>query len=123
MYTPAEEIGLMGLRLATRVQNALDRIPPETMADLLRNMQRTATARHLAYQRDGVTETIRLLPARSPCGRTSSATRTTSRKRSSTASSAFPISTSTYPPFTRSFGSLRSKTNGSANAGRRHTAS
>ena len=62
MYTPAEEIGLMGLRLATRVQNALDRIPPEAMADLLRSMQRTATARHLAYQRDGVTETIRLLP-------------------------------------------------------------
>jgi hypothetical protein len=62
MYTPAEEIGLMGLRLATRVQNALDRIPPEAMVGLLRDMQQTATARHLAYQRDGVTETIRLLP-------------------------------------------------------------
>jgi hypothetical protein len=62
MYTPAEEVGLMGLRLATRVQHALDRIPNETMVALMRDMQRTATKRHLAYQRDGVTETIRLLP-------------------------------------------------------------
>jgi hypothetical protein len=62
MYTPAEEVGLMGLRLATRVQHALDRMPPEAMADLLRAMRETATKRHLAYQRDGVTETIRLLP-------------------------------------------------------------
>lgn len=52
----------MGLRLATRVQHAIDRIAPEAMVDLLRDMRRTATKRHLAYQRDGVTETIRLLP-------------------------------------------------------------
>ena len=62
MHTPAEEVGLMGLRLATRVQHAIDRIAPEAMVDLLRDMRRTATKRHLAYQRDGVTETIRLLP-------------------------------------------------------------
>jgi hypothetical protein len=60
--TPAEEIGLMGLRLANRVQHAIDRIPRGTMVELLRVMRRTATDRHLAYQRDGVTETIRLLP-------------------------------------------------------------
>jgi len=62
MYTPAEEVGLMGLRLATRVQRAIDGIAPAAMADLLRDMHSTATNRHLAYQRDGVTETIRLLP-------------------------------------------------------------
>jgi hypothetical protein len=62
MYTPAEEVGLMGLRLATRVQHAIDGIAPAAMADLLRDMHSTATKRHLAYQRDGVTETIRLLP-------------------------------------------------------------
>ena len=60
--TPAEEVGLMGLRLANRVQQAIDRIPREAMIELLRDMRRTATARHLAYQRHGVTETIRLLP-------------------------------------------------------------
>ena len=62
MYTPAEEVGLMGLRLATRVQHALDGIPPDEMVELMRGIRRTATDRHLAYQRHGVTETIRLLP-------------------------------------------------------------
>src|SRR5829696_2018398 len=61
MYTPAEEVGLMGLRLATRVQHALDGIPPEDMVELMGEIRRTATDRHLAYQRHGVTETIRLL--------------------------------------------------------------
>jgi hypothetical protein len=62
MYTPAEEVGLGGLRLATRVQHALDRIPPGELVALMRAIRRAATDRHLAYQRDGVTETIRLLP-------------------------------------------------------------
>ena len=62
MHTPAEEVGLMGLRLATRVQQALDKIPPEQLIDLMRSIHSTATDRHLCYQRDGVTETIRLLP-------------------------------------------------------------
>lgn len=62
MYTPAEEVGLMGLRLATRVQHALDAIPTGRMVELMHAIQRTAADRHLAYQRDGVTETIRLLP-------------------------------------------------------------
>jgi hypothetical protein len=52
----------MGLRLATRVQHALDRISPGEMVELMRSIRRTATDRHLAYQRHGVTETIRLLP-------------------------------------------------------------
>lgn len=62
MHTPAEEVGLLGSRLATRVQHALDSIPPSQMVELLRVMRRTAEARHLTYQRDGVMETIRLLP-------------------------------------------------------------
>lgn len=62
MYTPAEEVGLMGQRLANRVQHALDGIPTGAMVELLRSIQRAAAARHLAYQREGVTETIRLLP-------------------------------------------------------------
>ena len=62
MYTPAEEVGRGGQRLANRVQRALDRIPAGQMVELLRSIRRAATARHLAYQRDGVTETVRLLP-------------------------------------------------------------
>lgn len=62
MYTPAEEVGLMGLRLATRVQHALDRVPRDELVEVMRAIRRTAADRHLAYQRDGVTETVRLLP-------------------------------------------------------------
>jgi len=62
MHTPAEEIGLSGLRLATRVQRALDGIPADRMIELLGAIHRRATDRHLAYQRHGITETIRLLP-------------------------------------------------------------
>lgn len=62
MLTPAEEVGLAGLRLASRVQRALDAVPPGEMAALLREVQELATARHLTYQHEGVTETVRLLP-------------------------------------------------------------
>ena len=62
MHTPAEEIGLSGLRLATRVQRAVDGIPAAQMVELIGAIHHRATARHLAYQRHGVTETIRLLP-------------------------------------------------------------
>ena len=62
MHSPAEEIGLMGMRLATRVQNAFDRIPGAAKVELMHAIRRAADERHLAYQRDGVTEIIRLLP-------------------------------------------------------------
>jgi hypothetical protein len=62
MYTPAEEIGLSGQRLAARVQSAIDSIPSEEMIELMRAIQREAEERHLVYQRDGVDEIIRLLP-------------------------------------------------------------
>jgi hypothetical protein len=61
MRTPAEEVGLMGQRLANRVQHALDRIPTDHMIELLGAIHDAAAIRHLAYQRDGVTETLRLL--------------------------------------------------------------
>ena len=52
----------MGQRLATRVQAALDRVPPDELVELMRAIRQMATDRHLSYQRDGVTETIQLLP-------------------------------------------------------------
>ena len=52
----------MGLRLATRVQHALDGIGTSEMKALLRAIRATARDRHLVYQRHGVTEIIRLLP-------------------------------------------------------------
>lgn len=62
MHTPSEEIGLMGGQLATRVQDALDAIPQEEIADLIKSIRHEAEARHLVYQRDGVDEVINLLP-------------------------------------------------------------
>src|SRR4030095_9810671 len=62
LHTPAEEVGLMGHRLASRVQHALDGVSEDRMVELLHELHRTAAGRHLAYQRDGITETIRLLP-------------------------------------------------------------
>jgi hypothetical protein len=61
MHSPSEEVGLMGQRLATRVQNALESIPHDELVELMRGIHRTATDRHLVYQHEGVTETIRLL--------------------------------------------------------------
>lgn len=62
MLTPAEEIGLSGQRLATRVQDAIDAVPSGQMVELLQSIRREAEERHLVYQRDGVDEIIRLLP-------------------------------------------------------------
>jgi hypothetical protein len=52
----------MGERLAARVQAALDALPRAELAALTREIHPTATERHLAYQHEGVTETITLLP-------------------------------------------------------------
>jgi hypothetical protein len=62
MYSPAEEVGLMGQRLATRVQNALDRVPPAELVELMHAIRRMATDRHLTYDHEGVAETVQLLP-------------------------------------------------------------
>jgi hypothetical protein len=62
MLTPAEEIGIQGQQLATRVQDALDRIPEPEIIELINSIRREAAERHLIYQRDGVDEVINLLP-------------------------------------------------------------
>ncbi len=48
MQTPAQEVGLMGLRLATRVQHALDQIPQDQMIELMHAMRREAANRRRA---------------------------------------------------------------------------
>ncbi|HVD60680.1 MAG TPA: hypothetical protein VNC11_07400, partial [Gemmatimonadaceae bacterium] len=62
MLTPAEEIGIQGRQLATRVQDALDKMPESDIVDLIHSIRREAAERHLIYQRDGVDEVITLLP-------------------------------------------------------------
>lgn len=62
MLTPAEALGLQGLRLASRVRRAFYRIPPSGLAGLIGRIDAAATERRLVYARDGEIEAVRLLP-------------------------------------------------------------
>jgi hypothetical protein len=61
MLTPAEELGLAGLNLAGRVRRALHKIPEADLPGLLQIIERESARRHLAYLRDGKTDTVRVL--------------------------------------------------------------
>src|SRR4051794_2616145 len=62
MLTPAEELGLSGLALASRVRTALYQIPEPTLVELMQRIEQEAVRRHLIYLRDGKLEVIRVLP-------------------------------------------------------------
>jgi hypothetical protein len=62
MLTPAEEMGLSGLNLASRVRKAFYTIPEADVAEMVRRIQDEAFRRHLVYLRDGERDTIRVLP-------------------------------------------------------------
>lgn len=62
MLTPAEALGLQGLRLASRVRRAFYRIPASELSGLLERIEAGAAARRLVYAHDGQIEAVRLLP-------------------------------------------------------------
>ena len=62
MLTPAEELGLSGLALASRVRKALYQIPEPELGDLIRRIEEEARCRRLNYLRDDKPETVRVLP-------------------------------------------------------------
>ena len=62
MLTPAEELGLSGLAVASRVQHALYRLGDAGVARLIESLREGAISRHLIYYHDGVREPIRVLP-------------------------------------------------------------
>jgi hypothetical protein len=62
MLTPAEEQGLSGLALASRVHRALERVGDTHIARLIDQLHQEAKARHLIYLHDGAMEAIRVLP-------------------------------------------------------------
>jgi hypothetical protein len=62
MLTPAEELGLSGLSLASRVRKAFFQIPETRLAELMKQIHEEATRRHLCYLRDGELDTVRVLP-------------------------------------------------------------
>jgi hypothetical protein len=62
MLTPAEELGLSGLAVASRVQRALDRLPPAELAAVIERLREGALAQHVVYLREGEVQPIRVLP-------------------------------------------------------------
>jgi hypothetical protein len=62
MLTPAEELGLRGLSLASRVRKAFYQIPEPALVTLIQNIREESFRRHLIYLRDGAWDTIRVLP-------------------------------------------------------------
>lgn len=61
MLTPAEELGLSGLSLFSRVRKGIYNMPEAEALDLLRHIRLEAERRHLIYLRDGQLETIRVM--------------------------------------------------------------
>jgi hypothetical protein len=63
MLTAAEEHGLAGLALASRVQHALYRLAPAELAGVIERLRAGALADHVVYLHEGDVEPIRILPA------------------------------------------------------------
>ncbi len=62
MLTPAEELGLSGLSLASRVRKAFFRIPEGGLLSLMEQICAEAKRRHLCYLRDGQEDVIHVMP-------------------------------------------------------------
>jgi hypothetical protein len=66
MLTPAEEMGLGGMYLAGRVLQAFYKLDEKTLIELMQRIRDESLRRHVVYLREGVVETIRLLPCPLP---------------------------------------------------------
>jgi hypothetical protein len=62
MLTPAEELGLSGLSLASRVRKAFHALPDATIVELIGRIRAEAARRHVVYLRDGQSEGIHIMP-------------------------------------------------------------
>jgi hypothetical protein len=62
MLTPAEELGLSGLAVASRVNHALYGLGDAGLIQLMEELRRGALSRHLIYFHEGVMDPIRVLP-------------------------------------------------------------
>jgi hypothetical protein len=62
MLTPAEELGLSGLSLASRVRAAFAKTPEPKLVELIGHIREESFRRHLIYLRDGEWDTIPVLP-------------------------------------------------------------
>jgi hypothetical protein len=62
MLTPAEELGLSGLSLASRVRRAFHRLPEADLIQLMERIRTESKRRGLLYFRDGEPDVVRVLP-------------------------------------------------------------
>ena len=62
MLTPAEELGLSGLSLASRVRKAFDQIPQAGLIELTRQIHDQSFQRHMFYLRDGEADIVHIMP-------------------------------------------------------------
>jgi hypothetical protein len=62
MLTVAEELGLSGLALSSRVQRALYGLPEPELLELIERLRQGAMERHVIYLHDGAIEPVRILP-------------------------------------------------------------
>ena len=62
MLTLAEEIGLGGYQLSSRVRKAFLSLPESDVAGLMRQVRDESARRHLVYLRDGQAEVLGLFP-------------------------------------------------------------
>ncbi len=62
MLTPAEELGLSGMALASRVRKAFYKIPEEQVVTVIQRIREEAVRRELVYLREGEEDAIRVLP-------------------------------------------------------------
>jgi hypothetical protein len=62
VLTLAEEIGLGGYHLASRVRKAFLSLPPDEVAGLMQRVREESARRHLVYLRDGQADVVGLFP-------------------------------------------------------------
>jgi hypothetical protein len=62
MLTPAEELGLSGLGLASRVRRAFYRIPEPVLVERMRQIHDESLRRHAVYLRDGKPDAVHIMP-------------------------------------------------------------
>ncbi len=62
MLTPAEELGLRGLSLASRVREAFYKIPQAELLALMERIRDESARQQLTYVRDGEPETVHVMP-------------------------------------------------------------
>jgi hypothetical protein len=62
MLTPADELGLSGLSLASRVRKVFNQVPENQLIDMMKQVHNEAVSQRLIYLRDGEAEPLRILP-------------------------------------------------------------